>query len=171
MNIRLSSTLGIAALCLFMICFGCKKQATEKTNSYLIANDVTYATALETVSFGTPPVGGGVCAGMGICNTVALGQNQPNVNGTTVTFLVSSANPGTLVLNFSLAALQKNQPGQVNYFTSPLQTYVPAGTFTFSDASYAPLGLLPGANINPQTPGAVVISGDTVTVSFNYAHS
>ncbi len=129
---------------------------------FFVAGCGSVPSLIVTVNFGTPPKGGGACAGKGICSAVL----QPGA-GTKVT-LVSSPTD-VLIMKFSMSELKNNQPDQVQNFTDG-GTYAFDTTYSFTDQMYAPLKLPPNSRIEATTKSEIKIKGDVVVVTYHFEH-
>jgi hypothetical protein len=124
------------------------------------------------VVFGVQGTGGGCDqTGSGICSFAAGAPPPPPAATVPVTFSLQMGNdfiPGNarvIQLSFDINALNLAEPRQVPLFNAG--TYTFANPFTLTDGAFASLQLPPNARI-PNTPGAVSISGTTVTFSIQY---
>ena len=132
------------------------------------------------VTFGQQPPGGGVCAGNGLCS--ALSSSSPGASGTKATFSIDPADATMLLLTFKLADLQAQpqlqQKQEAAAILAMTQASAPnpapyawVGTFSLSTNSlFAPLNLLPGAQISPTTLVTVTCDGTTVVLHIKYDH-
>jgi len=108
------------------------------------------------VDFGTVPSGGSECTGYGVCDCTVVGSG-----GTKVNFSIS-ADGNTLIMQFSLADLQNNQPDQVSYMETGY--YVLGAPYALNSSLFSELGLPSNAQINANSNGTVTIDGDQVTM-------
>ena len=139
---------------------------------FVIGCQSNNASVSISANFGTPPVGGGPCAGKGLCSAVVNGPGSTTPpSGVAATLQVSPADKNILVMTFSLADLKAKQPEQVAFFTDRSNTYNFDGSFDLSDKMYAPLKLAPGARIDKNSKSKVEINGDVVKVSYTYSHN
>jgi len=139
---------------------------TTKVNT---GGGVTTALSITaSVTFGQPQMGGGGCAGKGICKTYATGA-AASAEAIPVKIEISS-DKRTLTLTFSKAALTAKQPAQVPFFTDPSGKYNFGAPYKLTDPIYAPLGLLPNPRIDAASTSAVTISGDVITDVIGYSH-
>ena len=132
------------------------------------------------VTFGQPPVGGGACTGNGLCS--AQSSSTPGASGTKVTFSIDPADATMLLLTFKLADLlaqtdpeQQQQAFNIIALTEKAGTnpasYMWAGIYPLSAVPlFAPLNLLPGAQISPTTLVTVTCDGTTVVLHIKYDH-
>ncbi len=130
------------------------------------------------VTFGTQPPGGGVCIGDGIC--VALPPDTTKlVEGVPTTFSLDPLDATTLLITFSLSALNAIQPEQavkMNNCANPpaggiTPTYQFGAPYNLSQPMFAAVGFPPNSSIQPSSIITITISGDVVTMHVKYAHS
>lgn len=149
--------LSLISIAIFICCSGFKPRPSVTT-------------VCATVTFGTPQEAGGVCIGKGVCKSSACGTTAAQ-DGIPVSFQVSDDNPGVLVMSFSLSALKESQMDQAVNFTDASCTYKFDASFSLSGELFAGLNLPTNAQITPESPSKIVISGDLVTDYITYSTS
>ena len=142
--------------------------------------DKTKGPVSAIVTFGQQPAGGGACLGNNICSALASGTQ--GASGTPAKFSIDPSDATNLLLTFKLADLQAQpEPGQkqeaqsivaMTQASAPNPAVFPwAGVYPLSTNSlFAPLNLLPGAQISPTTSVTVTCDGTTVVLHIKYDH-
>ena len=113
------------------------------------------------------------CSGKGICK-IGPASEPVDISAISVNIEVDSFTRDTLILSFSLNALQYKQPKQYSMFLPPNDKYSFDTVYPLTDPIFQSLQLKPNARILPSSPHSIqrIPQGSDILVVYRivYAH-